>query len=215
MNHVRHVLVIPAVVGLALFVSAGRVGIWSFWAYVSLFAACGYWVSSGAAAGLLEERARPPTDRDRGTRRVALPLLLGHFVAAGIDVGRFGWSTLPDGARLLGLAVLAAGLGLVAWTLQSNPWASTAVRVQEDRGQRVVSTGPYAFVRHPMYLGTLLFAVGSPLALGSCLAAIPVLLLVPLFVVRTLREDRMLHDELHGYAGYARRVRARIIPGVF
>ena len=197
-----------------LLVSAGRWNVPWFLAYTGLM-----WTSAGliytfATRELVAERMRPPSDRDAASRKLALPLVIAHYVLAGLDV-RFGWSAMPLGLRLIGFALVAAAMSFVGWTLLENPFASSAVRIQQERGQHVVTTGPYALVRHPMYLGVLLFTIGSGLALGSWWAIIPLLPMLPVFVRRTLREDRMLHDELPGYREYAAKVRWRVVPGLF
>lgn len=104
---------------------------------------------------------------------------------------------------------------LIASTLASNPYASSAVRVQHDRDQQVISHGPYGIVRHPMYLSGLIVCVGGGAALGSWYAGLALQPLVPIFVRRTLVEDARLHRELAGYAAYAGSVRRRTVPGVF
>jgi protein-S-isoprenylcysteine O-methyltransferase Ste14 len=197
-----------------LLVSAGRWIVPRFFIYTGLM-----WMAAGliytlAPRDLVAERLKPPADRDARSRRVALPLMLLHYVLAGFDV-RFGWSSASLGAQAAGLALVAAAMGLVGWTLVENPFASSAVRIQQDRGQRVITTGPYALVRHPMYLGVFLFCVGSGPGLGSWWAALPLVILLPIFVRRTLLEDRMLETELNGYREYAKKVRWRVVPGIF
>ena len=100
-------------------------------------------------------------------------------------------------------------------TLLSNPYASSAVRIQTERAQRVITTGPYAIVRHPMYTGVVFCCAGGGMALGSWWSALALVPVVAVFVRRTLIEDRMLHAELPGYAAYARKVPSRLIPGLF
>jgi protein-S-isoprenylcysteine O-methyltransferase Ste14 len=207
-----------ALVMLLLALPAGRWDLPMFWAYTAVL-----WLSAGTiftlvqarSPELIKERLRPPADRDRATRRIALPVMIAHYVVAGLDAGRFGWTRVPFPLQVAGLVLLAAGMALVGWTLLSNPYASSAVRIQAERKQRVITTGPYAIVRHPMYLGVLFFGLGSGAALGSWFAAALLTPLVALFVRRTLFEDRMLHDELEGYAEYAARVRWRVVPGLF
>jgi protein-S-isoprenylcysteine O-methyltransferase Ste14 len=204
-------------VSVPLFLAAGRADLPFAWAYVLVL-----WLSAGTvytlmrqrSPGLLRERMRPPSDRDRHTRLIALPLLLGHWALAGFDA-RLGWSDVPPALRLIGLGLVAAAMALIGWTLLSNPYASSAVRIQNEREQRVVSTGPYALIRHPMYLGVLLVSLGSGAALGSAWASLLLLPLLGIFVRRTLKEDRMLQRELPGYPEYAARVRWRVVPGVF
>lgn len=201
-----------------LLLSAGRWAAWQCWAYSVTLALCVGTVQTLLARHspeLLEERDAPPSDRDRSSRLIAIPLMLGHLISAGLDVGRYHWSPIPLPLTLLGLMLLLAAMALVGWTQLTNPFASSAVRIQAERDQQVISTGPYAFVRHPMYLGVLLFVLGSPLALGSWVSAPFVLPMLAVFVRRTLFEDRMLHDELKGYREYAARVRWRVVPGVF
>ncbi len=211
-------LPIALVLGVLLFTSAGRIDIPQFWLYVSLL-----WLSAGAIytiashrhPDLVAERMRPPSDRDRITRRIALPLMIAHCVIAGLDVGRFGWSQLSIFFPLTGLALVAGGMYFTGWTLISNPYASSAVRIQKERNQHVITSGPYSIVRHPMYLGVFLFSLGSGLALGSWTAAVMLLPLIVIFIRRTLIEDKMLHAELSGYTEYATKVRWRVVPGLF
>ncbi len=207
---------IALTIGVALLASAGRVNAWTLVFYPALV-----WIATGTVntalqrvqPQLLAERLKPPSDRDKKSRIVAAALLLVHCVIAGLDV-RFVWSQLPAGAQVAGFALITAAFGLVGWTLASNPYASSAVRIQSERGQQVIARGPYQFVRHPMYLGVLLYAVGSPLALGSAWSALPLIPVIAVFVRRTLLEDAMLRAELPGYAEYAARVRFRV-PRVF
>lgn len=140
----------------------------------------------------------------------------GTLVVAGLDTGRFGWSPpLPAAAELLALAVFGLGYGFAFWAMRTNPFFSTFVRIQEERGHRVVSEGPYAWVRHPGYAGTLVAHVALPLALGSLWALLPALIGVVSFVARTREEDATLERELPGYREYKKRVRWRLLPGVW
>jgi protein-S-isoprenylcysteine O-methyltransferase Ste14 len=211
-------LVPGLLVGLCLFLAAGRVDVPAFWLYAAFLwgnAAATYGVLGRRSPGLVAERMRPPSDRDRATRLVSMLAMLGHFVVAGLDVGRFGWSAVPLAAQVAGFALVALGFGLVDWTLLSNPFASSAVRIQREREHAVISSGPYALVRHPMYLGVFLVCLGSGPALGSLWASLVLLPVVAAFVRRTAVEDRMLHEELPGYRDYAGRVRWRVAWGIF
>lgn len=205
--------------GALLWLAAGRLAP-GFIVYVALL-----WMTFGSvytialrrSPDLVKERFQPPSDRDRATRRVTAPLFLAHWIVAGLDA-RFGWThealrTWP--IVLLGFVLMAAGLGFAGWTVLCNPFASSAVRIQSERNQTVITSGPYRFVRHPMYFGVVACCFGSPLALGSIVAGALLLPVLALFVRRTLIEDRMLHTELAGYADYATRVRSRVIPGLF
>ena len=134
---------------------------------------------------------------------------------AGLDVGRYRWSSLGVIYALLGLIVMAASSILINWAMIENPYFEPTVRIQEDRGHRVVSTGPYGVVRHPGYLSGILWMSSIPLIVGSLYTFAPVALYSALMILRTHLEDRTLHEELTGYPEYAKKVRYRLIPGVW
>lgn len=211
-------LLIPTVVMLVVLgLSAGRFDVWWFWAWVGTLWALGgltYVVLGRVNPGLVDERMKPPSDRDRATRRLVMLPFLSLLVVSGLDV-RLGWSEVPLAAQLVGLSLTAAALLLVAWVLFTNPFASSAVRVQQERGHSVITTGPYRLVRHPMYLAVVLICLGSGPALGSWFSGLALVPVLAIFVRRTLLEDRMLRAELEGYAAYSQQVRWRIIPLVF
>ncbi len=142
-------------------------------------------------------------------------LTLAKYVLAGLDV-RFGW-TVPMALALQIAAMVIAALGyaLVTWALAVNAFFSKVVRLQGDRGQHVVTHGPYRAVRHPGHLGTIAFELATPIMLGSVWALIAGALVVGLTVLRTHLEDRTLHEELEGYEAYAKRVPHRLFPGVW
>jgi len=134
---------------------------------------------------------------------------------AGLD-RRYGWSPGPGfvlGAVALMIALL--GSALVIWAAASNTFFSAIVRIQKDRGHTVVTGGPYAAVRHPGYVGTIAVNLAAPVVLGSVWALAICAVIVVLVVIRTALEDRTLQCELDGYADYARRVRWRLLPGVW
>lgn len=168
---------------------------------------------------MLAERARP----HEGTKswdRVILGgiglLTVLEYVIASLDV-RWGWSPrLPGSVQILSLMVAVFGHDiLLVWSMVANPFFVATVRIQSDRQHAVVSRGPYQFVRHPGYLGTILLHLGTPFMLSALWAAIPAGLVVLLLVVRTWLEDRTLRAELSGYQEYAGRVRYRLLPGVW
>jgi protein-S-isoprenylcysteine O-methyltransferase Ste14 len=211
---------LPLAAGIlaVLWVSAGRVNMPMFWAYTGvlwLIPGTIYTVLLHRSPALLAERIHPPNDRDKATRRIALPMVLSHYVLSGVDVGRWRWSEVPPAAQGTAFVLVALSLALVGWTLLSNPYASSAVRIQGERDHKVMTGGPYAYVRHPMYLAVLIFACSSGPALGSWWSSLTLLPLLAVFVRRTLMEDKMLHTELRGYADYATKVRWRVIPGIF
>jgi len=204
-------------------VPAGRLDWVEAWA---LLAAYGLFLGLYAWWGL---RRDPDQLRERGQARRAgnvkpwdktimaactIFLLLTPIVA-GLDARRFGWSAVPLPAKLLAWLALAAAGALIFWALTTNTYLSRMARIQEDRGQVVISAGPYRYVRHPMYLGIIILFLAMPVALGSWWAQLPGAAIAALFVLRTAKEDRMLREELPGYPEYARHVRYRLVPGIW
>jgi len=165
---------------------------------------------------LLNERQSPASGNvDRLTRPLGVVLVLVHWVLAGLDVGRLHWSVVPWQVQAAGVAGFVAALAVNFWAMRVNRFYSSVVRIQPDRGHQTIVDGPYRFVRHPGYVATLLAMFTGGIALGSWLAMIPVLGFAALFIRRTLLEDRMLQQELAGYAEYAQKVRFRLVPGIF
>ena len=134
---------------------------------------------------------------------------------AGLDVGRYGWSSLGIQYAVFGLIMMAASSVLTNWAMNENPYFEPTVRIQEDRGHRVVSTGPYGIVRHPGYLSGIMWMSSIPLVLGSLYTLVPIALYSALMILRTQLEDRTLKEELTGYAEYAEKVRYKLFPGVW
>lgn len=146
---------------------------------------------------------------------IALWLPLMAVLVAGLDQ-RLGWTaSLPGWVHWLGLALLTFGYSVGTWAMAVNAFFSSHVRIQKDRGQTVVTTGPYAIVRHPAYITGAVAMCGLPLLLDSLLAFPPIVLLCVGIVVRTALEDKTLQAELPGYKEYAEKVRFRLIPGVW
>lgn len=171
--------------------------------------------------GLLAERARwVKGERAEGWDQLLLPIVgvygpLAVLVVAGLDE-RFGWS--PPNApwvQVVAFALVLAGFAFATWAMVANRFFSAVVRIQTDRGQTVVTSGPYRFVRHPGYAGGMFAWLAAPLALGSLWALLPAVLTAIALVIRTILEDQMLHAGLPGYAEYAQRTRARLLPGVW
>jgi protein-S-isoprenylcysteine O-methyltransferase Ste14 len=206
-----------AFLGACLFVSAGRWDLPWFWAYLGVWAAAMVAGSFLIDPTLVQERIRPgPGGKDYTTVVVTTPLMLGQSVVAGLDVGRFHWSDgMSPAVQAAGLLAVAAALAVVVWAMAVNRFFSSVIRIQTDRGHHLVTSGPYRFVRHPAYLAFPFLMVGSGLALGSWPAALIGLVLVPAVVRRAALEDRVLREQLEGYAAYARQVRYRMFPGVW
>lgn len=210
-----------SVLFLLIFVAAGRIGYWQGWAYLALNLAL--LLANGAILvlnpELASERMRPGAGTkgwDRLYFAVTTPLYFAIIAIAALDSGRFGWSPpLPPALFAAVSIVYVAGQGLFLWAKWVNSFFATVVRIQTDRGQVVCTDGPYRFVRHPGYVGGLLFTAVTPLLFGSLWGLVPALLSCALLVLRTSLEDRTLQAELPGYAAYAARVRSRLLPGVW
>lgn len=209
------------VMGAALFWSAGRLDWWAGWAALAVmlvWTVSTAWIIFRHRPDLLAERLGPR----KGAKSwdVTIMSLLGlvqlaRYIVAGLDQ-RYAWSAgFSLAAQVAALGVGALGYGLVIWATANNPFFSQIVRVQHERGQYVVTGGPYRFVRHPSYAGALLFELAVPVLLASwwslALSGVNVLLLV----LRTALEDRGLQIELDGYREYAGRVAYRLLPGIW
>ena len=200
-----------------LFGCAGRWDLPLVWAYVGVLISATVAVLLAIDPDLLRERVKPgPGGEDRNLRFLAMPFFLAHLVIAGLDVGRFHWSdTIPTWVRVGGLLGVAFAYSLTIWAMRVNRFFSPVVRIQTERGHRLVTSGPYAWVRHPGYAAALIMIGASGLALGSwwsLSANVPVVLLI---FRRLLIEDRFLKQNLDGYRDYATRVRYRLMPGVW
>lgn len=170
--------------------------------------------------GLVRERAKTPqpkTPADTLATLFILLVVIGFCTAAVYESRRLQLLQLsPDVSLAAGVVVFAIGIAVVVWTFRVNSFATTVVEVQEARDQRVIDTGPYRFVRHPMYFGGIWYFAGVALMLESPAAALAAIVTFPLaFLPRMLIEESVLRRDLAGYADYQSRVRTRILPGVF
>lgn len=152
---------------------------------------------------------------DRWFFKLYFPMGFVMLVVAALDGGRYGWSTVPMGATIAGFVVGFVMYVFGFWAILTNTHFEMTVRLQTDRNQKVISTGPYAFIRHPGYVTAVTVMMMCPLMLGSWWAYIPGTLASLIMITRTALEDRMLHNELEGYKEYAQRVRYRLFPGVW
>ena len=192
---------------------------WAYWALWFTFFMVGMTVTlcTGWGRALAAERMKPgpgSIEKLRVVMLVTIPLFVGAWLVAGLDT-RFGWSVVPSPVKFAALGCIVLGMGLNIWTVVTNPFASSVIRVQTERGHHVITTGPYRFVRHPMYLGGMLMLLFGGLALGSWWAQLLPLLLLALGVRRALREEAFLEENLDGYKAYTDRVRWHLVPGVW
>jgi protein-S-isoprenylcysteine O-methyltransferase Ste14 len=215
-----YLFLVPAI----LFTAAGTLRWPEAWVYVALL------ISSTVLSRLIVWKRNPDLLRERAnfTREEGVPakdrlltlssIVLGPvvlMVVAGLD-HRYLWSPpLWPGWRVGGGLLMLLGYAMAAWAMVGNPYFSSVVRIQEDRGQVVVQDGPYAIVRHPAYSGVLLGNLALPLLLNAIWAFLPSALLVLLLVLRTKMEDELLRNELPGYLAYAARTRFRLLPGIW
>lgn len=209
-------------IGALLFVPAGTLHWPVAWVFLATMAilgvACGLWLAKTDPA-LLAERMRPMMQDNQPAADKKFMVAFGvaalaWFVAIGLD-RRYHASEMPIGLRAFGLTMLLLSSGFIMWVMRENSFAAPVVKLQTERGHRVVSTGPYAWVRHPMYSGTLLFFIGVPLLLGSWWGVLMSPLFLVLFAIRAHIEERALIEGLPGYADYAARVRYRLLPGLW
>lgn len=206
----------------AVFASAGRIDWVRGWIWLSSFSV------AMAVTALLVRRKNPALLEARSHIRqkdtkpfdkvilaVYLPLTFLQPVVAGLDAARFGWTSMPFVTVYVGLVLLAIAMTPVTWAMLANPFAESTVRIQTDRGQKVVTSGPYRIVRHPMYLGLILLYPAMALILGSMWALAVSGLMAILMVWRTVLEDRTLRRELPGYGEFTTLTRYCLIPGVW
>lgn len=206
--------------GLALFFSAGTSDFWQGWLFLGVFAIA----ISGVSLYLLrydpalfQRRMHAgPTAESRPIEKLiqAITALcwFGILIVAGLD-HRFGWSHVPIGGVGLAYAVFLISFGEIFWVLRSNSFAASTIGVEAH--QTVITTGPFAYVRHPMYTGALPLIAAMAFALGSAWAALLVIPLLAGLVVRILDEERLLASKLNGYEAYRKSVRWRLVPGIW
>jgi protein-S-isoprenylcysteine O-methyltransferase Ste14 len=187
---------------------------------LGLWATVTAWMYRKDRALLAERYRKPPSGEKKSRdRSMVSGMVLGFaawIVLMPLDARRFGWTPpLPMGVKIAGGVLLLASAFLLFRSFYDNTFLSPLVRVQSERKQRVVSTGVYGFVRHPMYLGILLMFVGTPLLLGSAIGIVVAVSMIVLLAFRILGEERVLADELEGYAEYRQKVRYRLLPFVW
>jgi len=206
--------------GVIIFSAAGTLTYAGGWLYLGEMVALSAVFGTFGVRGdpeLLRERLKPPVQKDQplADKLVLIPFLLLVFGAMGFmaaDAARWRWSMMPPFVQWAGCGLLLAAFLFIYWAMRANSFAAPVVKIQKDRGQTVITTGPYAIVRHPMYFGAIFYFAGTSLVLGSWwgLATVPILTL--LLAIRIGIEEKTLRMGLEGYDDYAHRVRWRLIP---
>jgi protein-S-isoprenylcysteine O-methyltransferase Ste14 len=217
-------VVVYLFIPLVLFLCGGDFSWWQAWGYSLLVVAAGIggriWAERRHPGLLAERQSIEKVQRAKAWDKVLAPLMalsVGFplVIVAGLD-HRYGWSPVfPLWLILLGFILISLGYTFAVWALVENRFFSGVVRIQADRGHVVCDSGPYRIVRHPGYAGNILPLLGIVLALGSVWTLIPAAVALIIAVLRTVLEDQTLQEELPGYRDYARRVRYRLIPGLY
>jgi protein-S-isoprenylcysteine O-methyltransferase Ste14 len=203
-----------------LFVSAGRVDWPMGWASLGIYILISIINFMLADPALVAERAEMRTGVDIRDMILASLSFLFFFpltlLVAGLDIGRYTWSPpIPLAVQVIALVVFALGNAIGSWAMVRNKYFSTFLRIQKDRDHKVITGGPYQWVRHPGYAGVILASIALPISLGSLWALVPALVGACGFVVRTFFEDSTLMEELGGYREYAQSVQFRLLPGIW
>jgi protein-S-isoprenylcysteine O-methyltransferase Ste14 len=206
------------IIAIVLFVSAGRIK----WIYAWIFILTSLLVIIINALifppDLISERGRKKENVEKWDKLISGIIIipwLALYLTSGLDI-RFGWSPeLALWIHILALITFLSGNAFVSWAMIANNYFSTAVRIQYDRGHTVSSGGPYRYMRHPGYLGMIIYLLSTPIILGSFWALIPAIITAILFIIRTSFEDNTLKNKLEGYKEYAERVKYRLILGVW
>jgi protein-S-isoprenylcysteine O-methyltransferase Ste14 len=216
-------LLFLAIFCLALFIPAGT---WAWpqgWVFVVIFFGCsqamGVWLLK-TNPDLLAARMASPLSADQkpSDRWITVAIFVYMFawlVFMPLDARRFGWSHTQPWAQVLGAVLILAAFAAWAWVLQANTFAATTIRVQSEREQTVITTGPYAIVRHPMYAATFPLMAGASLLLGSLWSLVWIAGVAVLLGLRALGEEAVMREGLPGYGDYAAKVRFRLLPGVW
>ena len=216
------VFIVTLLMGVFLFLAAGRLDWTVGWVYVGLnffglIVNMIFMVSKNPE--VIAARAQPSKEDtekwDRVFTAIFGPMPFVIMVVAGLDAGRYGWSFVPTWVQWLGAALFIIAWMLSSWAMVSNKYFEPSVRIQEDRGQQTVTTGPYAIVRHPGYVAFSILYLATSLFLGSWWGLVPAGLMAMGFVYRTAREDQTLLKELPDYPAYAQKVRYRLLPGIW
>jgi protein-S-isoprenylcysteine O-methyltransferase Ste14 len=213
---IRVALFFPALI-LIFFLPAGSFAYWQAWVYMAILFIPMLFVMNFLLKNnpkLLERRMRMK-EKESAQKlivKISTTVFLLAFILPGLDY-RFGWSHVPLAVVVLAVLIVLTGYYIVFLVFKENTFTSRIVEV--EKGQQVISTGPYAVVRHPMYIGAILMYGFSPLALGSWWSLIPGLFIIPVFILRLLNEEALLSRDLPGYTDYMQKVPWRLVPNIW
>lgn len=207
--------------GLVFFIAAGKLDIPRAWVYFGLsfvFLLVNVFLFTKLAPEVANQRGKFHKGTKAWDKVLSVFYLLSFLalpVTAGLDVGRFQWSELHIYFTFAGVALYILSMIITDWAMITNTHFETTVRIQDDREHKVITGGPYQFIRHPGYFGIILSTFSATLIIGSLYALIPACVILLLLVIRTALEDKTLKNELSGYLDYSHRVRYRLFPGVW
>jgi protein-S-isoprenylcysteine O-methyltransferase Ste14 len=206
-----------SVLAAIVVVAAGSRLVQAEWIYLGVVSTMTLVAALIADPEMMAERSRPgPGSTHSGDRHTATLLFLATVTIGALDAGRWHWTpAVPHSIQITVLVILGLAMALETWAMAVNPFFSSAIRLQSDRGHHVISRGPYRFVRHPGYFAMLAIMPATAVALGSFIALFSALCYSVLILWRTANEDRFLAERLAGYAAYGKAVRYRLMPGIW
>jgi protein-S-isoprenylcysteine O-methyltransferase Ste14 len=206
--------------GVLLFWPAGTLEYWQAWVFIAVFMVAtmvpSIYLAVTNPEALRRRMKAGPGAETRTVQKIVISATIVAVVAVLVVSAldhRFGWSQVPTPVVIVGNLLVAVGLGLAQLVVMQNSYAAATITVEAD--QEVVSTGLYGVVRHPMYVGTLIMMIGTPLALDSYWGLLAIVLALPVLAARIEDEEKMLRQELDGYVEYTQKVHYRLVPGVW
>jgi len=207
-------------IALALFLPAGTILWLQGWIYIIImisFSTSLITYLTKKDPELLKARAKTKSTEswDKKLGFIGIPFYILMYILPGFDAVRFRWSKLPLYISIIGFIGMILTVTLFSLVLRENRYLSRIVEIQEERGHRVITTGPYRIVRHPMYLAVIFLYISHCIALGSLYSLIPCTCIIIMIILRTIREDKMLLEQLEGYKEYALKTRYKLIPGIW
>ena len=207
-------------IALALFLPAGTIFWLQGWIYIIIMIIfSSYYITYLARKDpeLLKARAKTKTTEswEKKLGVIGTPFFILMYIIPGFDAIRFQWLNVPLYVSIIGFIGMILALILFFFVSRENMYLSRVVEIQEDRGHTVITTGPYRIIRHPMYLAVIILYISHCLALGSLFSLIPCAIIIITIILRTIHEDKMLHEQLKGYKEYAQKTRYKLIPGIW